>query len=263
MSRVKGPRPVEIDSQMIRTGLRRVLVRGLEPVMLIAKPQSLKLMSMSGPRLMMAWEHALEGPVQRQYYLLPPLVVSFLSSDLARSLEHVTLAATGEGHVLLGLNDAHGHYELRWQTDASLFPTPTEFAYMVAPPRNVIDVSYLDVNDAAHRAVAKLLSIESAEPTPRNKLAILVDFSPSKLSIDGQTLELGIKGRYFFDPRLIIRALDSIHSSSIRVGLTRLPGDKRAVLAFLSEDDEWRVHCSLLSIGRDTQRLYPLPMSEA
>lgn len=232
--------------------------------MLIAKPESLKLMSMSGPRLMMAWEHGLGGPSKRQYFLLPPLVVNLLSSDLARSLEGLSLTAGPAGDVCLELTDGHGRYQLRWLPDGGIFPTPSEFAYMVAPPRNVINVGYLDVNDAAHRAVAKLLSLESSEPVPRNKLAILVDFTPSKLSIDGQTLELGIKGRYFFDPRLIIRALDSIHSNSIRVGLTRLPGDKRAVLAFLSEESDWRVHCSLLSIGRDTQRLYPLSMmSEA
>jgi hypothetical protein len=148
---------------------------------------------------------------------------------------------------------------MRWRADPNTFGTPAEFSYMLAPPRAMIDVGYLEVNDAAHRAVAKLLSMETADAVPRNKLAILVDFAPSRLSIDGQTVELGIKGRYFFDPRLIIRALDSIHADSVRVGLTRLPAGNRAVLAFLAEEDGWNLHCALLSIGVDTQHLYPIP----
>jgi hypothetical protein len=252
------PLTVELDPQVVRTGLRRVLIRGLEPVMLIARQESQKYMALSGGRLLIAWQREFSGPTVPQYYLLPPLVVNFLSSDLARTLKRLTFSSTRNGLTALLLEDEHSQYELRWRADPQSFPTPGEFPFLIAPPRNLIDVSYLDVNDAAHRAVAKLLSLESLEATPRNKLAILVDFTPSRLSIEGQTVEMGVKGRFYFDPRLIIRALDSIHANSVRVGLTRLPKVNRAVLAFLADEGGWRVHCALLSIGQDTGRLYPL-----
>jgi hypothetical protein len=257
MGRVK-PVTVTLDPQVVRGGLRRALVRGLEPVMVIARHESLKFMALSAGRLMISWQHELAGPGVPQYYLMPPLVVSILSSDIVRALDCVTLATGRSGLTVASLRDGEGSFDLRWRAEPELFPTPAEFTYMLAPPRNLIDVSYLDINDAAHRAVAKLLSLESAEVSPRNKLAILVDFTPSRLSIDGQTVEMGVKGRYYFDPRLIIRALDTIHAKQVRVGLTRLPRANRAVLAFLADDHDWHVHCSLLSIGTDTQQLVPL-----
>jgi len=33
----------------------------------------------------------------------------------------------------------------------------------------------------------------------------------------------------------------------------------RAVLTLLSDQEGWHVQCSMLSIGADTQKLYPLP----
>jgi len=38
-----------------------------------------------------------------------------------------------------------------------------------------------------------------------------------------------------------------------------LPGGVRAVLTLLADQEGWHVQCALLSIGVETQKLYPLP----
>jgi hypothetical protein len=116
---------------------------------------------------------------------LPPLAANFLSSDSGAqpSRKRLTFSSTRGGLTALLLERLeHSHLsELRWRADPGRRSPHARRkpGSMLAPPRNLIDVSYLDVNDAAHRAVAKLLSLEPLEATPRNKLAILVTSRPA------------------------------------------------------------------------------------
>jgi hypothetical protein len=57
----------------------------------------------------------------------------------------------------------------------------------------------------------------------------------------------------------VIRALEFLREDTLRVGIAPLPAGERGYLSLLSKDGDWVVHCALLSIGRDTQQLYPLP----
>jgi hypothetical protein len=56
-----------------------------------------------------------------------------------------------------------------------------------------------------------------------------------------------------------MRALEFIKSDTVQVGLTRVAEPNRAFLSILAKQDGYTVHCALLSIGVDTQKLYPLP----
>jgi hypothetical protein len=87
----------------------------------------------------------------------------------------------------------------------------------------------------------------------------LMDFGSPTLRIDGQEIEVGSRNQYYFDPRLIIRALEFIKSDTVEVGLTKVAEPNRAFLSILAKQDGYTLHCALLSIGVDTQMLYPLP----
>ena len=92
------------------------------------------------------------------------------------------------------------------------------------------------------------------------KLAMLVDLNYGRLRIDGEVIATTQNRRFFFDPRLVIRALEFLRQGIIEVGITPLPGEeRRGYLSLQTIEGEWKVRCALLSIGKDTQKLYPLP----
>ncbi|MBN1888486.1 MAG: hypothetical protein JW850_10865 [Thermoflexales bacterium] len=260
---MSGDQTVVLDPHIVRLGLHRAMARSTDAVLCIVRPHKVAFVGVSSRRLLVAWEHALgedgrqaSRPVQ--YYLFPPLIVHMLSGHAAQSVTRMRLGMAAKD-VCLTMTDAAGSYELRWRADPASFPAPPEFSKMLAVPEGMLEVSYLHISDAAHQAIANLVMLHSVHDVPPNKLAILIDFSPSHLTLNGQTVMHGIRGRHYFDPRLIIRALEFIKGRTVRVGLNVLPGASRAVLTLLAEQDNWRVHCSLLSIGLDTQKLYPPP----
>jgi len=130
---------------------------------------------------------------------------------------------------------------------------------MITVPKGLLTISYLSLSDAAHQAVANLVNLQSLQGIPPEKLAILIDFSSSHMTLDGRSIVRGASGAFYFDPRLIIRALEIVKANTLQVGVTPLPAGHRAVLTLLAKQDQWRVQCALLSVGADTQKLYPLP----
>jgi hypothetical protein len=250
--------PTAIDLKMMRTGLRRTAVRSRGPLLCVLKAGSIRLIGMSGMRMMIAWEHPLAGPSSPQFYVLPTLVTHLLISPLGQELAHIALSTSGKDAVL-SMDDTRNQHELRWRTDLRQFMTPPEFTHMLAIPQVMIPLSYLNLSDAAHQAVANLANMQSTRNIPSEKLAVLVEFGAGLLTFAGRAIGRGTRGAYYFDPRLLIRALEIIKSQTLRVGMTPLPVGHRAVLTLTADQEGGRVHCALLSIGMDTQKLYPLP----
>jgi len=234
------------------------MTRSRDALLCVAGPRSIRFIGISSPRMMVSWEHPLTGPDSPQFYVLPPLVTHLLTSALGQELARITLGTAGKS-VTLGMTDEHGQYEMRWPADLRQFLAPPEFSHMLAMPKGMVTINYLSLADAAHQAVADLVNMQSAQNIPADKLAILVDFSASRLTLDGRTIVHGTSGTFYFDPRLIIRALEVIKSNILRVGMTPLPTAHRAVLTLVADQGDWHVQCALLSIGADTQKLYPLP----
>jgi hypothetical protein len=250
--------PTAIDLKMMRTGLRRTAVRSRGPLLCVLKAGSIRLIGMSGMRMMIAWEHPLAGPSSPQFYVLPTLVTHLLISPLGQELAHIALSTAGKDAVL-SMDDTRNQHELRWRTDLRQFMTPPEFTHMLAIPQVMIPLSYLSLSDAAHQAVANLANMQSTRNIPPEKLAVLVEFGAGLLTFAGRAIGRGTRGAYYFDPRLLIRALEIIKSQTLRVGMTPLPVGHRAVLTLTADQEGGRVHCAMLSIGMDTQKLYPLP----
>jgi hypothetical protein len=249
--------PIEIDPKVMRTGLRRAMTRSRDTLLCAMGPASIRFIGVGGLRMMVSWEHPLTGG-DSQFYVFPPLVTHLLTSPASEDIRHITLSMAGKD-ISLGMVNDYNQYQLRWRADLRQFMAPPEFTQMLTVPKGMLTLNYLSLSDAAHQAIANLVNIQSMQNIPPEKLAILIDFSSSYLTLDGRTIVHGAAGAFYFDPRLIIRALEIFKANTLRVGMTALPVGHRAVLTILAEQDNWRVQCALLSIGTETQRLYPLP----
>ncbi len=56
--------PVEIDAQVMRTGLKRAMARGQEAVLCVLGPTSVRYISTSDTRMVVSWEHPITGPAR-------------------------------------------------------------------------------------------------------------------------------------------------------------------------------------------------------
>ena len=247
---------VSVDGDVLWAGIRRVSSRTKEPILCILRDKAMTFVAPCGLRLVVLWQFDLKRRLSDNIiFTIPPMIASFLATEAIRGTIDLEV---DEDVVTVVTQDQWGHYELRWRSDVSDFTAPEEFSRLLTKPSHLTRVGYLQFSDTVHEAVSKLVSMEEQQIHP-TKLAILVDFGRPTLSIDGQEIEASTRHQYYFDPRLIIRALEFIKSDTVEVGLTEVTQPHRAFLSILAKQDGYTVHCGLLSIGVDTQRLYPLP----
>lgn len=248
-----------MEGDLLWAAIRKASIRPEESILCLIQPGTVKFIVLSGFRLVISWETQLRLPVLgRLAFLIPPVIAQLLSSEAVHSQVGVEIAIQGED-VVARLTDHLGSYEIRWKSDLASFRAPVEFSELIKVPEALLEVSYLKISDAAHQAVAKLARMESDGQIHREKLAVLVDLDFGRLSINGREIVATAGSRYYFDPRLVIRALEFIKEPMVRVGITPLGDGQRACLSLLAKQADWTVFCSLLSIGKDTQKLYPLP----
>jgi hypothetical protein len=250
---------LRIDGNVLCKGLELASSRSAEPILCLIRSDAIRFIAVSGLRLIVSWETRLRQPVDGGLtFIVPPLVAELLSAEAICSQVEVALAMRGQA-VITRLTDHLGDYEIRWKSDLASFPAPEAFGQLIAVPDALMDVPYIRFSDAIHQAVAKLVRIEADEQINPSKLAILIDLDFGGLRVNGEEIVTAESRRYYFDPRLVIRALELLKQRNLRVSITPLGGQRRAYLSLLSQEEAWSVHCSLLSIGLDTQRLYPLP----
>jgi hypothetical protein len=248
---------ISVDGDILWAGIRRVSSRTKEPILCIFKGQTMTFVAPGGLRLVVLWQFDLKRRLSDNViFTIPPIIASFLATEAIRGTIKVDI---DEDVVTVVTQDRWGDYELRWRSDVSAFTAPEEFNRLLTKPSHLTEVSYLHFSDTVHEAVAKLVPMESEQQIHPTKLAVLVDFGSPAFSVDGQEIEAGTRDQYYFDPRLIIRALEFIKSDTVQVGFTKVAGPNRAFLSILARQDGYTIHCALLSIGVDTQRLYPLP----
>jgi hypothetical protein len=214
--------------------------------------------ALSGVRLLISWRFQLPAAMSAPFVFgIPPMIMSHLVSTLNGQVDTVTLAVRGND-VRLATSDVAGPYELRWRFDLRQFPAPPDMGRLLVPPSNLVRLRFLEFSDAIHQAVARMVAIESEQRIPRTKLAVLLSLFFGRLVVDGQEIRADAAGEYYFDPRLIIRALEHVHAEQIELGITEL-GPRQAFLSIVDRHADCVTHCTLLSIRLDTQRLFPLP----
>lgn len=245
--------------QVLADGLRQASARSEEPILCLARRNSLTFVAVSGLRLVVSWEFALPTQqIDRQAaFVIPPMIVNHLLAVTGSTTEETDLVLEGNDVALI-THDELGSYELRWRSDLGNFPAPPEMSRLLVPPAISARLGYLQVSDAVHQAVIQLADMESHRQIHRTRLAVMVNLSDGHLTVTGQEIEPRVINRYYFDPRLVIRALELVKAEYVQVGLTSL-GPRSAFLSIVDRQPNHLVHGALLSIGLDTQRLFPLP----
>lgn len=253
-------RKTSLDGQVLWNGVKQAAAVSEEPILGIAHGQELTFVLLKGGGLVLSWRFPLPDVVEGSFIFgLPPMIIGHLATHLFPGTSTVDLTLNGP-EVCLAANDAAGSYELRWRFDLSTFPAPPDLSRLLVPPVTMLSLDYLQIADSIHRAVARLVSIEREKPIHRTKLAILVTMSNGDLLVEAQEIERRAQGCYYFDPRLVMRALECVRGQKIRVGLTELR-PRRAFLSLVDDQPGYVTHCALLSIGLDTERLIsPHPM---
>lgn len=249
-----------LDGAVLCTGIQKAMSCTSEPLLCLVRKRKIMLVAVTGLRLVVSWEARLsQAPAENLALLLPPIVAELLSCNTVCDQGEIVLATRGQS-AIARLTDHLGSYDLHWKSGLASFSGPRELAHLLQAPRALVGVSHLSFSDAAHQAVAKLGCMHATRQINPTKLAMLVDLNFGRLRVDGEVIVTTQSRRFFFDPRLVIRALEFLKEETIGVGITPLRGEeRRGCLSLVSTDGEWTVHCALLSIGRDTQKLYPLP----
>jgi hypothetical protein len=189
---------------------------------------------------------------------VPPMIASHLIANPPPASDAVRLALNGS-EVSFMAQDAVGDYELRWRFDLNQFSAPAELGRLLVMPSQLVTVDYLQIADAMHRAVASLADMESQYRVHRTRLAIALGLADGRLLADGREIGAGAGGCYYFDPRLVMRALEFVRGEQVQVGLTDL-GQQRAFFSIIDRQPDHVTHCALLSIGPEMQRLMSNPL---
>lgn len=223
----------------------------------IAQEKSLTLVALSGANLVVSWSLDLATPASEQYvFLIPPMIAGHLLTALPRTADVVELVL-GRGEASLLAEDEMGLYELRWRFELHRFPAPPDMGRLLALPSRRVRLDYLQVADSFHQAVARLGIIEAQQRIHRTRLAVLIGLPQGQLVVSGQEIGAQTAGKYYFDPRLLIRALECVHAGKVEVGLSDL-NTQHGFLSVVDRQPDYVMHCALLSIGLNMPWLLPL-----
>ena len=254
------PRPQQLsfDGQVLWDAVQRASISSQVPILCMAQGQTLTFAALSGVDLVLSWQFGLSVAAdERVVFLIPPMIAKHLLAALPQTEGGVTLTLNG-GEASLATRDGLGHYGLRWSFDLHRFPAPPDLGRLLALPPKLVAVDYLQLTDAVHRAVAKLGSIEWQRQFHSPNLALLVGLSQDKLLVNGGEIRDCATDEYYFDPRLLIRALECTQAKRIEVGLTQLDSE-RGFLSVVDRLPDHVMHCALLSIASSSPWLLPLP----
>jgi hypothetical protein len=255
MSR-RAPATVEfsLDGQMLWKGVRQVSACSEDPILCIAHGQNLTLVVFREARLVISWHFVLSPALDDSIVFgIPPLIAAHLCKSTPPVSPLARMAVHG-GDVSLCAHDADGPFELGWRFEIGQFPAPPDLNRLLQPPPDAVSVDHQKIADVMLGAVAKLTALEVERQLHRSKLAVVVGLPGGKVVVDGREVRKEPQGYYHFDPRLVARALEFMRSDEIQVGLTPLE-QGRAFLSLVDCQPDHILHCALLSLGLDTQRL--------
>jgi hypothetical protein len=246
-----------VEGQILWDAVRRASACSEVSLLCIARSRHLTFVALNGASLIVSWRYAAEQQVPgAPVFLIPPMIVSHLLAALPQTTEKVTLTV-GQDEAKLTARDGVGSYELRWRFDLRSFPAPPVMSHLLACPPNLVQYGYLRVADSIHQAVARLAGIEFEQRIHRTRLAVLVSMVDARLRVEGQEILAPVGDQFYFDPRLLVRALECIRARQLEVGLTRLDA-QHGYLSLVDRRSAFTMHCALLSIGQDTPWLPPV-----
>ncbi len=246
-------KPININPNVMRTGLGHALQRTDGPVLCILTPKSMRLVIANSRRFLASWEWFEETGAQPCLFLIPPFVANTLAGPASWDIVRIEVRLK-KNLVSLTLHDRTGAYMVQWRWDPRTFSAPAPFQEMMSLPSDMVQTDYVHIADAVHIAAANLFQMEWIERIRRERLAMSIDFATGRLNINGQKIVAGDRKRYYFDPRLVLRGLEVARARVVSFAVSHLPAKHQAIL-HINSDDQWQVRCSILSLSAEETQL--------
>jgi hypothetical protein len=245
---------IRLNPHVIRKGLSLAQNWTKGPILCWLTPQSTRLVVVNEYRFVAVWEWQEENEARPCFFLVPPFIASTLSGPASWHLARMEVMLH-RNNVALIMHDERNDYVLQWRWDPWIFRAPTAFQKMIAQPGDIMRSEYVAIADAVHLAVANLGRMEGLEQVRRDRLAMTIDFSPGRLIIDGQEIIAGDSQQFYFDPRLVIRALEISQARAIGLSMSKLPENGQSILHIGTDREQWQVRCAVLSLSREETHL--------
>ncbi|HSJ58315.1 MAG TPA: hypothetical protein VLC95_14120 [Anaerolineae bacterium] len=247
-------RHISLSGKPFWDGVKDVVSRLQEPILGVVHGHTLTFVALRAASLAVSWSYPLPAGVSEPFFFgIPPLIAGHLATHPVTVTGDVRIGAQG-GEVSLVSGDAAGEYALRWRFDLNQFPAPPELGRLLTPPKGMISTNYLQIADAIHVAVADLALMQSRGRIHRTQLALVFDLVGTEVHTAACEVQYGAEGQYYFDPRLVMRAIEFVGADRVELGLTAL-GPSRAFLSLVERKGDRVTHCALLSMGLETSRL--------
>lgn len=247
-------RHISLSGKPFWDGVKDVVNRLQEPILGVVQGHTLIFVVLRAANLIVSWSYPLPTSISEPFFFgIPPLIAGHLAKLQANGTSEVRVGTQG-GEVSLRSQDMAGDYELRWRFDLNQFPAPAELGRLLVPPKGLVLTSYLQMADTIHGAVAELAVMENMGRIHRTQLALSFDVLGADVHAAACEVQVGMGGQYYFDPRLVMRAIGFLGAERIEFGVTAL-SPSRAFLSFVERGADRVTHCALLSMGLETSRL--------
>ena len=140
---------------------------------------------------------------------------------------------------------------MQWVWKASDFQAPPTFTVMSQLPDIMVSAPYVSLADMVHLSMANLIKVMSEDSNEgiQSQDAILIDFVPGHINIDGESITGPQQARYFFNPRMLMRGMEVVRENQISFAIQPTHRGQDSILYLASHRQGWQIHCALISVN--------------
>lgn len=217
----------------------------------------MRLIAVDDERFLACWSFPMPEQVERHFFLIPKFVAKTLSGPAAWDANGLEVIIH-RNVVGLILREAKEEFRLQWRWSQDSFISPRYFSQMSQPPELIIQTPYITVADVIHLAIHNLVNSTMVGDMLQNEKAILIDFMPGQINVDGESIMSGQShARYYFNPKLVVRGLEIVREKVIGVAMQSIKRGSESILYFTSQRENWQLHCSIVSTATLQQPAQP------
>ncbi len=250
MTTVFSVKPIALDFSAMRTGLGWAQSWAGEDAILCKLERGwMRLMAAEKNGFVASWSWPTPTIEENRFFLIPPFVAHILSGPAAWDVSELQVMAHRN---LVGfiLKIDEQDLRLQWSWKASDFNAPREFTPMSQLPDTMMSAPYVKLADEIHLALANLIKLTVEESDQLHQAgAVLIDFTPGQINIDGEAITQGKQARYYFTPRMLVRGLEIVRERQVGFVMQPINNGRNSVLYLSCQREGWQVHCAVLSVG--------------
>lgn len=245
---VFASKPIALDLTAMRTGIGWAQSWTKRPILCTISDGWMRLMVVENRRFLASWAWPMPDFEGKVFFLIPRFVAKTIASPATWEADSMEVVLNSRVVGLI-LREGQQEFRLQWRWNPHDFDAPPEFGMMSRIPDTIVRTPYIALADVIHLAIHNLVNTTVAENLLQNENAILIDFTPGQINIDGESIAHGRQSRYYFNPRMIIRGLEIVRERQVGFAMKRIGRGDESILYLSSQRDRWQVHCALHSVA--------------